>query len=1045
MKKHEKRIRICGSLNQTLRVIGLLSFVSLMFSFTHLSAQTTISGQIQDVSGQSLPGVTIILKGTTTGTISDFDGNYELRNVPVDGTLLFSFVGMQAQEIKVDGKEVINVTMIEESIGLDEVVAIGYGSVKKSDLTGAVGIVEVDEMKKASASDIGDYFKGRVAGVQVTSDGEPGSEATVRIRGFSTFGNSQPLYVIDGIPVESGQRDINPNDIETMQVLKDASAASVYGSRAANGVIIITTKSGKKSQALKVSYKGYHGIDNVWQRMPMLGREDYQTTFNASRMNYNGEIFPGNDPESPLYINDVDTDWQDAAFKTGTRQNHSLNLSGGGTYNTYNVSFDYYNSNGTLEGLGPEYNRYTARVKNTFEKGIVNLSTSLYYAHTDENSLGSTIISSFSGAGRSPMIVDIISAMPTQKIVNEDGSWGTYELPIHGETYSLNIYAVNHDLELENIADRMIASGSTQLDFGKALEWDDMGLKFKVNVSYDRSVNKTFNWIPEFRYSSFFTNTVAKLDENAYFKTTGLIENTLNYTLNKGNHNLDVLIGQMYQNEKFHNITAHGEGFAMPYYKEIANASASRASTYESEHIISSYLGRVNYNFSDRYLFTATMRRDGSSRFSKDNRFGYFPSLAFGWRLNNENFFNVSDDLVSSLKLRASWGQLGNENIGDYLYMVGINRNAYYNFNDTKIQGGTQTDVVSTDIKWETKVMTNIGVDAILFNGKLDFSAEYYNARSNDLLVAVSIPSSVGSLNSSPIQNAGTLENSGFEFTATYHGNKNDFSYDITGNISTLNNKVIDLGNNGAPIYGSTASAVSAGSISIEGEEVGQHFGYVYDGIFQTEEEVAAAPVQSAATAPGDIRFKDISGPDGVPDGLITSDDRTTLGSAIPTITFGLNFSANYKNWDFSLFVNGAAGFLINDHIYRTTMHTSEGLNWHEDILDYWRPNNTNTTVPRVVDTDPNENDRDSDRPGWLQKGNYLKFNNFTVGYTLPNSWVGSVFSKARIYATAQNFYMLAKYKGYNPDFSGAVTSPGFNFGSYPTPRTFLFGVNLDF
>ncbi|HYQ58768.1 MAG TPA: SusC/RagA family TonB-linked outer membrane protein, partial [Draconibacterium sp.] len=799
-------------------------------------------------------------------------------------------------------------------------------------------------------------------------------------------------------------------------------------------VIIITTKSGRKSQELKVSYKGYFGVDNVWQDMPMLGREDYQKTFNASRMNYNGEIFPGNDPNSPLYIDDVDTDWQDVALKTGTRQNHSLNLSGGGTYNTYNVSLDYYSSDGTLEGLGPEYNRYTARVKNTFEKGIVNLSTSLYYAHTDENSLGSTIIPSFSGAGRPPMIVDIISAIPTQKVIDEEtGTWGRYEIPIHGQTYSLNIYGVNHDLDLETLADRVIGSGTAQLDFGKLFKWNNMGLKYKINGSYDRNVSKTFAWVPTFAYSDFFTNNVAKLDENAYFRSTSLIENTLNYNLESGNHKLDVLAGQMYQYESYNNITAHGEVFSKPYYQELSNAASTRASTYESEHIISSLLGRVNYNYADRYLLTATMRRDGSSRFSEDNRFGYFPSVALAWRINNENFFNVSEDFISSLKLRASWGQLGNENIGNYAYMVSINRNAYYNFTNSKIQGGTQTDVVATDIKWETKEMTNIGVDAILFNGKIDFSAEYYKSRSEDLLVAVAIPRSVGSLNSSPVQNAGTLENSGFEFTATYHGTGSDFNYDITGNLSTLNNKVINLGNNGAPLYGS-------GSINIEGQEVGQHFGYVYDGIFQTPQEVSDHAFQTAGTAPGDIRFKNLND-----DNVINSDDRTTLGSAIPDLTFGLNFSANYKNWDFSLFVNGAVGFLINDNIYRHQMHTSGGLNWREDILNYWREDNKNTTVPRVVDTDPNDNDRNSDRPGWLQKGDYLKFNNFTVGYTLPDNVVGKVFSRARIYATAQNFYILTKYEGYNPDFSGGVTSPGYNFGSYPTPRTLLLGVNLDF
>jgi len=1024
---------------QILMALKLTLLVFLLTTSQVFSQQGRITGSVSLNDGTSLAGVTVVVQGTTNGTLTDINGNYTLSNVPSNSVLVFSFVGMKTQQITYTGQASLNVTMEEEVSRLDEVVVIGYGTARKADLTGSVGVVEVEEIKKISASDIGNFVKGRVAGVIVTADGEPGNEPSVRVRGFSTFGNAQPLYVVDGIPVESGQRDINPNDIATMQVLKDASAASVYGSRAANGVIIITTKRGQKDTPLKVSYQGYYGFDKVWQIMPMLNRVDYQKTWNAACMNYNGKIYAGNDPSSPNYIDDIDTDWQSEAMKTGTRMNHSLNLSGGGSYNTYNVSLDYYNSDGTLVGLGPEYNRYSVRANNTFEKGIFSVSTSLYYAHTNENSLGSTIISSFSGAGRPPMINDIICAIPTQRVRNPDGTWGTYDITTHGQTYSLNIVAVNHDLELENLAERIIASGTAQIDFGKAMGWTNSGLKYKLNVSYDKGTNKTFNWVPAFAYSSFFTNTVAKLDENGYFNTNALIENTLEYTLNTGSHNLNVLAGQMYQEGSYNSVTAHGETFPKPYIKELSAAASTSASTYESQNYLASYLGRMNYNYADRYLLTLTMRRDGSSRFSKSNRFGYFPSAALGWRISNESFWNVPENIISSLKLRGSWGQLGNANIGEYQYMVSVNRNAYYNFSNTKIQGGAQVSVVSDNIKWETKEMTNIGLDAELFNGKIDFSAEWYKSRSDDILVRVNIPQSVGSLISNPIQNAGTLENSGLEFSLGYRNMEREFKYEVSVNAATLNNKVISLGNNGAPIYGSN-------SINIEGEEVGQHFGYVYDGIFQNQAEVNNHAFQTIKTAPGDIRFKDISGPDGVPDGQITSLDRTTLGSAIPKLTYGINFSASYKNWDMSLFMNGALGFLINDNIYMMSMHTSGGLNWRKEILDFWTPTNTDTEIPRVIDTDPNNNARMSDRPGWLQKGDYLKFANLTIGYNLPQELTRKIsINNARLYVTAQNFYILTKYKGYNPDFTGSITSPGYNFGSYPTPRTIILGVNFDF
>lgn len=1046
MKKNVTKPPVSGGIRKVLQIMrtaGLAVLIIAIQAFSTVNAQGRLSGTATDIQGQPIVGVTVLIQGTTSGTITGIDGTYTLPNVPANAVIVYSMVGMISQEVAYTGQAEVNITMEEDIIGLEEVIVVGYGTVRKADLTGAVSVMDVEEMEKTSAGNVANYMMGRVSGMHVTADGEPGDNPRVRIRGFTTFGDQEPLYVIDGIPIESGVRDINPNDIASVQVLKDASAASVYGSRAANGVIIITTKEGRREQPLKVSYNGYIGRDVIWQEMPMLGREDYQNTFNASRDNYLPDAEPnawyaGNDPDSPLYIDDVDTDWQAECLKPGYRMNHSLNLSGGGTFNTYNVSLDYYKSDGTLTGLGPEYNRYTARAKNTYEKGIVSLSTSLYYAHTDENALASTRISSISGAGRPTMIVDILCAIPTQKVQNDDGTWGTYEIPVHGQTYSMNIYAVNHDLELETLADRIIASGTAQLDFGKALKWDNMGLRYKMNVSYDKNTRKTFEWIPTFRYAAFFTNTIAKLDENAYFRTTGLIENTLNYTLNMGNHNLDLLAGQMFQEEGYYYVTGHGEQYTEPYYKELSQAAETRSSTYESHHIIASYLGRINYNYGDRYLLTATVRRDGSSRFSEDNRFGVFPSVALAWRINNESFFNVSEDIVSSLKLRGSWGQLGNESIGDYLYLGALNRNAYYNFTNIKIQGGTQVNVVATDIKWETKEMLNVGLDAILLNGRVDVSAEYYQSRSEDLLVEVSIPRTVGSLDSSPIQNAGTLENSGFEFTGTYHLTRSDFRLDVTGQFATLNNKVIELGNFGAPLYGS-------GSINIEGEEVGQHYGYLYDGIFQSQAEVDAAPFQTAGTASGDIKFKDISGPDGVPDGFITSDDRTTLGSGIPDVTFGLTISGGWKNFDFSMFMNGAAGFLIGSNIYRHQMHTSGGLNWREDILDFWTPTNTDTDVPRVVDTDPNDNGRGSDRPGWLQKGDFLKFNNFTLGYTIPSQVFRGAISNARVYFTAQNFYILTKYKAYNPDFTGSTTSPGWSDGSYPTPRTLLIGLNFDF
>jgi len=508
-----------------------------------------------------------------------------------------------------------------------------------------------------------------------------------------------------------------------------------------------------------------------------------------------------------------------------------------------------------------------------------------------------------------------------------------------------------------------------------------------------------------------------------------------------GKHSLDVLVGQMYQSVDFYDASGHTENLTSPYYPVLNNGSNKSASGSKSKSVLSSYLGRMNYNYGDKYLVTATLRRDGSSRFAPSNRFGYFPSIALAWRLSNEKSIKLPE-FVSDIKIRGSYGQLGNQNIGDYLYSSYINSNMPYNFNGTKVTGGLQTSVVSESIKWEVKTTTNIGVDMNMFNGAIDFSAEYYNSKTKDLLVGVPIPFTVGSVNFSPTVNAGSMRNSGFEFAATYHKTKGELRFDISANVSTLKNKVLALGGNNEPIYGT-------GSKTEVGSEVGQHFGYEATGIFQSTAEVSGHAFQSAATAPGDIIFKDQltvdTNGDGVPDagdGIINADDRIYLGSAIPKLNYGFNISLYYKKWDLSLFASGASGYKINSRMYRDLMLTTDYINRHEDILNRWTPTNTNTDIPRVVSDDPNGNQRDSNRKGWLQNGDYLRINTLSLGYTFPNNFIKGL-NTTRIYVTAQNLYTFQAYKGYNPDFTSGVWNPGFDAGSFPKPRTIMLGVQL--
>ena len=1023
----------------------LILLINSFYAVSGYSQSTqTVKGKITDASSNGLPGVSIKVNGTSAGTISDLEGNYTLSLSQDAKFLTFSYIGMLTQEIRIENKKVINVSLVENSVNVDEIVVVGYGTQKKSDLTGSVAVVSVKDMKKMSNSNMSTMLEGRIAGVSVSTDGQPGADPTVRIRGVGSFGDVSPLYVVDGVPVGTTIRDFSPNDIESMQVLKDASAAAIYGARAANGVIIITTKHGKEGTPLKVDFSGYFGVDNVPKTISVLNSSQYQTINNRSRVNNGSALWLANDPTSSDYISDVNTDWQKEALKTGTRQDYNLNFAGGGKSSTYNLSLDYYNSKGTLVGVGPDYKRYTIRATNTAEVGVFKFNTNVTYSHSDQNSLNSTDQSSFSG-GNPPMIVKILAAVPTQKVYDSSTStgYGTYNTTTQGEMYSLNMVAMNNILKSSTNVDRILASGSAEIDFNKILNLRNQTLKYKLNVSWDKTYAKDLNWIPAFSLTDFYTNNVAKLDEGYRNYSTGLIENTLNYSGKFGLHKIDAMIGQSFQADNYNTVTGHAEGFTTPYYIELANGQTTTSSSYSNAHYLSSLMARLNYDYDDRYLLSGTIRRDGSSRFSKANRFGYFPSVSAGWKINHEKFFTVDEHTISDLKLRASWGVLGNENIGNYQYLQSVNRNYVYNFNNTVVYGSSESSVVDNNIKWESKRMANVGLDASFLDHAFDFTAEYYNSRSTDLLVNVTLPYSVGSIVTNPVVNAGTMENQGFEFTLTYHNHKNPFKFDISANGATLANKVISLGNNGQPIYG-------VGSISEEGKEVGRQYGYVYDGIFQSQAEVNAANAlavskngagsvyQSSSTSAGDVKYKDLNG-----DGKITAADRTDLGSSIPHFSYGLNFNASYKNWDFSLFAHGVTKFLVIDNTYRTLMHTAGGLNWSTDILNSWTTTNTNTDIPRVVYVDGNDNDRNSNRPGWLQNGAYLRLSTISIGYTLPQNLTKSVFSSVRVYGTCQNVYTFTSYKGYNPDYAGNVWNPGYNAGSYPTPRTIMFGVNL--
>jgi TonB-linked SusC/RagA family outer membrane protein len=1021
-----------------------LLLILLLTAGRNLQAQQTpktFKGIITNENGTPLSSATVQVKGSTVTTLTDASGAFSIS--AYDGaTLVVSSVGYGQKEITVRGNDVQRVRLSESVQTMEQVVVVGYGTQRRKDLTGSVATVNVNEAKKYSASDASQLLQGRAAGVTVNSDGQPGAIPNVRIRGFSTFGGGQPFYVIDGIP-GAIIRDLNPNDIETISVLKDASAAAIYGASAANGVIIITTKQGRKNAPLRLEYNGYYGVDKVWQIQDVTNREQYQLLNNESRVNArttssptDHPLFPANDPNDPRFVNNINTDWQKEGLKNGYRQNHTIGLSGGGNNNTYYMSLDYFDNTGTYVGNGPSYTRYSVRVNNTAEKGILKVGESFSYVHSHENSL--TFRDDILLGGIPPLIGSLVVAIPTMPVydANNEGGFGGSNSEFNGAN-SLNGIAINSLFTNWVDVDRTFGNLFGELHL---LNTNGHNLRFKTSVNYDKTNTRDYSWVPAFFLGKFFSQNYASLNDNSRILTNASIENTLNYNKNFDKHSVEVLLGQAYRQIDGVFRQARADTFPKPYHPVIDNGFTKSSKGNERRNTISSYFARVNYSFDDRYLLSASLRRDGSSRFSPENRFGYFPSASVGWRISNEDFWKVSTNIVSSLKLRGSYGSLGNqENVPDYFYYGNVNTGVVYTFNGQRVVGATQTQIASPGVKWEAKTITNAGFDATLLDNKLDFSAEYYNSKSTDLLVGVPIPASVGFTNSNPTVNAASMKNTGVEFTAAYHKTKGSFTWDVSANFFTVKNEVLSLG------AGNKQPLVGAGARTTIGRSVGEHYGFVYEGIFQTQAEVDAHPKQfGAALKPGDVKYKDISGPNGKPDGVVDEAwDRTYLGNGIPKYHYGLNFSAGYKNFDFTLFASGSAKFLINSRMYRDLHHSAGALNYSVDMLNRWTPTNTNTDIPRLNDADVN-NFKDSNRPGWLQDGSYVRINTLSLGYTLPANLIKGLLH-SRIYITAQNLYTFQKYKGYNPDFTSGVLNPGFDFGSYPKPRVLMAGVQLSF
>lgn len=1055
--------------------LGVCGGYSLVVSPTSAMAAVApaqnikVSGQVVDETGEPLTGASIRVKDTTVGTVTDLDGNFEL-NIPGNSVLVVSFVGYQQREIAVRNRAIIEKIQLEsDNQILDQVVVVGYGTQKKADLTGSVSIVNADELKRASNSNISTMLEGKVPGVQITSDGQPGADPSVRIRGIGSFGSTAPLYVIDGVPMGTSIRDFSPNDIETIQVLKDAAAGAIYGSRAANGVVIITTKNGKKDQPMKLEYKGYFGVDQISKGVyDVMDADQYSTYLGQACLNSNttrpsGYLQVG-ETTNYKFMDDTNTDWFNEVFKTGIRQNHSINMSGGGANNTYNVGLDYFNQKGTLEGAGPNYERYTARINNTFESKFIKFRTGVVYSHSNQDGMGLSNASEYV-QGLYGDVTNVLRGtllmQPTIKAYDEStwvlddkigtaSNWnydaygyGVYNTSVHGDISASNPLLVNNLLTRNTLVDRFNGTISANVDLLKmvGVESKNHKLSYNINLAYNKTITTGKTWVSAWIQSNrvYLDKSNEKLTKSKDTYTEGLVENTLTYegTFFQNAH-LNVVLGQTFEQEDWNYLSAWGVNFSEPYFLQVQNGSTRDASSTDYTHRITSLFARANFDWDGKYLLSAIVRRDGSSRLTKDIRWETFPSVSLGWRIDKENFFEGAREYINLLKLRASYGKLGNENIGEYQYLATLTRNNMtYSFGNTAVTGSAISTYVNQNIAWEKKETYNAGIDIAMLNNKIEFTAEYYMNKSSDLLYSVPVPLNAGVANTTVTMNAAAMENSGLEFSLTYRDRTSfGLNYEFSGNLSTLKNKVTSLG------FGTEQYTTGAYRTEV-GQEVGKFYGWVYEGIARTQSDLDNHATQSGANV-GDCLYKDVNG-----DGVIDSNDQTILGSGLPKVNFGVSAHLAWKGIDLSVTTYGALDFHVADDIYNSLNSCYGYSNKDVAMLDANRfDSNGNyiSSVPRtyaVNNASMAWNDLFSSRK--IQNAAYWKIANVELGYNLPDKWFGNVVNGVRVYVSGQNLATITGYKGYNVDYAGGTFTPGYNFCSFPTPRTYMFGLLFSF
>ncbi len=1018
-----------------------LFFVALLLSsVTSIFAQTlSISGNVNDELGSPIPGVNISIKGTTNGVITDLDGNYTIKNVAADATLVFSFIGMKTQEVPLVNKntfEALNIVMAASSIGLDEVVAVGYGTRKRSSITAAISSVGEKDIEKTQNLRVEQALQGRTAGVTVTSSSaQPGAGMSVRIRGAGTNGNSDPLYIVDGLPV-GGIDYLNPGDIESIEILKDAASSSIYGARGANGVVLIATKKGK-NQAFTVNYDGYRSFQSPERKLSLLNSDQYALYYNEAQLN---------DGVRPTDFNRrADTDWQDEIYNMNApMMNHSVSINGGTERAKISTGISYFGQEGLIAPDNSNYNRITARVnaETKSHNDKLRTGTSLYYSNIE--SKGIDVNNIYGGPLASAYNLD-----PLTPVRDADGKYGVSEYVAQGITNPVGKMEYLHS---KTRTDKFV--GNIFLEYS-ILE----NLKFKSSYGIDLAYVTWDNYNPIYRLSPSDYNLVDDVQKSMtrYFNYNW--ENVLTYDLDIQDHSINVVAGSTILEETSHSLWGSGvditktpKGVDYAYIdntlgdKETRNSSGGKG----VPNRLLSYFSRVNYDYNEKYFFSATFRADGSSRFGPDNKYGYFPSFSGGWVLTNESFAAPLTNVANFIKLRASWGQNGSNHIGNFVYVSNITDAGSYVIGNPlsgglSQQGLAPNTIPTPDIRWETSEQADIGLDAHFLNSKFTFTFDFYNKLTKDLLLEVKIPGHYGS--NSPIDNAAEVRNRGYEFEFGYNDKAGDFSWGANANISFNENEVTYIGNDEKVLGGATVQTYGLVTRAEEGEPLGYFWGYETDGLFQDQADINNQPVSVNGNGnivnmlpnaqPGDVRFVDQNG-----DGILDDNDKINLGNSNPVYFYGLTLLADWKGFDISMFLQGAGGHQIAN----LSRRLDAGLtNLPSTVLNRWTGENTSNNEPRASIEDPNKNySRFSDR--YVLDGDYLRIKNVQLGYTFNKNTLSKLrIQHLKLYVAAQNLYTFTNYPGVDVEFGSGTINSGVDTGTYPQARTFTVGMNLRF